>query len=207
MLFVKPIIMKTLPQIAFDFAADAVQQPPVNVISAPEENGVNVGIRIKALKQQVTLPAEEEVAMPAPLKEKEPQKNKIKSTRGRKSIKQTEAEADLINIPEDEELFKKQYYSIGEVAEMFRVNHSLLRYWENEFDIIQPRKNRKGDRHFRPVDIKNLHLIYHLLRQRKYTIEGAKDFLKKNKKADEKFMAIQKLQQVKGFLLEMKANL
>ena len=199
--------MKTLPQIAFDFAADAVQQkPPVDITRSNEENAVNVGVRIKALKQHVpTIPVKEEVENV--VSEKEVKQQKIKSTRGRKSIKQTEAEADLINIPEDEELFKKQYYSIGEVAEMFHVNHSLLRYWENEFDIIQPRKNRKGDRHFRPVDIKNLHLIYHLLRQRKYTIEGAKDFLKKNKKAEERFMTIQKLQQIKNFLLEIKANL
>jgi DNA-binding transcriptional MerR regulator len=96
---------------------------------------------------------------------------------------------------------------MGEVAEMFRVNHSLLRFWENEFDIIQPRKNRKGDRYFRPIDIKNLHLIYHLLRQRKYTIEGAKDFLKKSKKAEEKFESMRKLQLVKDFLLELKASL
>jgi DNA-binding transcriptional MerR regulator len=192
------IIMKTLPQIAFDFNNEAaVQQPPVHV---KEEAPVNVGFRVKALKQ--ALPAEEaEVAI------EEPIQKKIKSTRGRKSIKQTAAEADLIEIPEDEVLFRKQYYSIGEVAEMFKVNHSLLRYWENEFDIIQPRKNKKGDRHFRPVDIKNLHLIYNLLRQRKYTIEGAKDFLKKNKKTQERFETIQKLEQIKSFLIEMKANL
>jgi len=203
--------MKTLPQIAFDFAAENVQQQPSPTPTVVnEEPAVNVGFRIKALKQQVTEPVREiieEIVTAAPAKKTEQKKNKIKSTRGRKSIKQTEAEADLINIPEDEELFKKQYYSIGEVAEMFRVNHSLLRYWENEFDIIQPRKNKKGDRHFRPVDIKNLHLIYSLLRQRKFTIDGAKDFLKKNKKAEERFMAIQKLEQIKGFLLEMKANL
>ena len=57
------------------------------------------------------------------------------------------------------------------------------------------------------MDIKNLHLIYHLLRQRKYTIEGAKDFLRKNKKAEEKFESIRKLEQVKEFLLEMKASI
>ncbi|MBS1946717.1 MAG: MerR family transcriptional regulator [Bacteroidetes bacterium] len=199
--------MKTLSQIAFDFAVDTAQPLQPTAPAANDELPVNVGVRIKALKPSTVEPVKEvEVAVKL-AKVKEQAKNKIKSTRGRKSIKQTEAEADLINIPEDEELFKKQYYSIGEVAEMFRVNHSLLRYWENEFDVIQPRKNRKGDRHFRPVDIKNLHLIYHLLRQRKYTIEGAKDFLKKNKKAEERFMAIQKLQQVKGFLLELKANL
>lgn len=130
-----------------------------------------------------------------------------KSKRGRKSLKQVAAEADLIEIPGDEVLFSKQYYTMGEVSIMFRVNQSLLRFWETEFDIIQPRKNKKGDRYFRPVDIKNLHLIYHLLRQRKYTIEGAKEFLKKNKKAEERFEAIQRLQQIKAFLLEWKAQL
>jgi DNA-binding transcriptional MerR regulator len=93
---------------------------------------------------------------------------------------------------------------MGEVAAMFRVNPSLLRFWEAEFSIIQPRKNKKGDRYFRPADIKNLHLIYHLLRQRKYTIEGAKDFLKKNKNAEERFEMIKKLEQIKSFLTEMK---
>ncbi|WP_241237931.1 MerR family transcriptional regulator [Pseudoflavitalea rhizosphaerae] len=130
-----------------------------------------------------------------------------KSTRGRKSLKTLDAEASAMNIPEDSTLFKRQYYSIGEVAGMFGVNQSLLRFWENEFDIIQPRKNRKGDRHFRPVDIKNLELIYDLLRRRKLTIEGAKEFLKKNKQARERFEMIQSLQQIKGFLLEIKASL
>lgn len=132
---------------------------------------------------------------------------KPKSKRGRKSLKEVAAEASLINIPGDEVLFSKQYYTMGEVAEMFRVNQSLLRFWETEFSILQPRKNKKGDRYFRPVDIKNLHLIYHLLRQRKYTIEGAKEFLRKNKTADQRFEAIQRLQQIKAFLLELKAQL
>jgi DNA-binding transcriptional MerR regulator len=131
----------------------------------------------------------------------------VKSKRGRKSLKQVSAEADLIEIPADEVLFSKQYYTMGEVAEMFRVNQSLLRFWETEFDILQPRKNKKGDRYFRPIDIKNLHLIYHLLRQRKYTIEGAKDFLKKNKKAEERFEAIQRLQEIRAFLQEWKAHI
>jgi DNA-binding transcriptional MerR regulator len=130
-----------------------------------------------------------------------------KSTRGRKSLKNIDDGADLINIPPDEILFQKQYYAIGEVAEMFHVNQSLLRFWETEFDIIQPRKNRKGDRHFRPVDIKNLLLIHDLLRRRKLTIEGAKDFLKKNKRSPERFAMIQSLQKIKGFILEIKATL
>ncbi len=127
--------------------------------------------------------------------------------RGRKSLKEIAISADLIQVPEDDILFKKQYYAIGEVATMFRENQSLIRYWETAFDILQPRKNRKGDRFFRPVDIKNLVLIYDLLRRRKFTIEGAKDYLKKNKRAEEKFALIQSLEKIKGFLLEIKASL
>jgi DNA-binding transcriptional MerR regulator len=130
-----------------------------------------------------------------------------KGKRGRKSLKQVAAEADLIEIPDDEVLFSKQYYTMGEVSEMFRVNQSLLRFWETEFDILKPRKNKKGDRYFRPVDIKNLHLIYHLLRQKKYTIEGAREFLKKNKKAEERFEVIRRLQEIRAFLLEWKTQL
>lgn len=182
-------------------------------------------VREKEPEPQPEIEAEAEVEVPAPAPEAlvvnmpasrpapkaaplpETTITPLKSKRGRKSLKQIAAEADLIDIPEDEVLFSKQYYTMGEVAEMFRVNQSLLRFWETEFSILQPRKNRKGDRYFRPVDIKNLHLIYHLLRQRKYTIEGAKEFLKKNKKAEHRFEAIQRLQQIKAFLLELKAQL
>jgi DNA-binding transcriptional MerR regulator len=189
--------MKTFAQIALDFAADPSRQQPMHIPSQ-EDRPVNIGVRIKKLKQ--VQPMEED--LPRLDKGK-----KQKSTRGRKSIKQVAEEADLIQIPDDETLFQKQYYSMGEVSSMFRVNPSLLRFWEAEFQIIQPHKNKKGDRHFRPVDIKNLHLIYHLLRQRKYTIEGAKDFLKKNKKAEEKFEMIRKLGAIKSFFLELKAQL
>jgi DNA-binding transcriptional MerR regulator len=129
------------------------------------------------------------------------------SPRGRRSLKDINLAADLIAIPEDEVLFQKQYYSIGEVSAMFRENQSLIRYWETEFDILQPRKNRKGDRFFRPVDVKNLVLIYDLLRRRKFTIEGAKDYLKKNKNAEEKFAMILSLEKIKTFFLELKATL
>jgi len=187
--------MSTLSQIALDFAAEAAAQTVPTVSNVPDQP-VNVGIRIKKLKQ-----VDEAIPEIRPAPEKE---IKVKSTRGRKSIKEVAAEADLIRIPEDEILFQKQYYTMGEVAQMFRVNQSLLRFWEAEFTIIQPKKNKKGDRYFRPVDIKNLHLVYHLLRQRKYTIEGAKDFLKQNKKAEERFGMIKKMEQVKSFLLELK---
>lgn len=139
---------------------------------------------------------------------RQPGKNeKVKSTRGRKSLKSFEAEADFLEIPEDDILFKKSYYSIGDVAGMFKVNASLIRYWENEFDILKPKKNAKGDRYFRPEDVKNLKLIHHLLRERKYTLEGAKDFLKNNKNAAEKFEMIRSLEKLKFFLLELKAGL
>jgi DNA-binding transcriptional MerR regulator len=129
------------------------------------------------------------------------------SKRGRMKISDMAATADLVEVPEDEELFSKSYYSIGVVSNMFKVNHSLLRFWENEFDILKPKKNGKGDRLFRPQDIKNLKLIHHLLRERKYTIEGAKDFLKKSKLADQRFGLIDSLKDLRGFLLEIKAGL
>jgi DNA-binding transcriptional MerR regulator len=131
----------------------------------------------------------------------------ILKKRGRKSQKEMSLEAGRIDVPKDEILYSKQYYGIGEVAMMFSVNTSLLRYWESEFDILKPRKNGKGDRFFRPDDIKNLLLIHHLLRERKYTIEGAKEFLKNGKKAREHFEAIEKLKAIKSFLLELKAGL
>jgi DNA-binding transcriptional MerR regulator len=182
-------------QITFDFT-----EIPVAQGMTP-----GVGARVKTMKPVVE--TVQTVQEEAPVEVQEAPLPIKKSTRGRKSLKALDAEADLVSIPADEILFQRQYYSIGEVAEMFRVNQSLLRFWENEFDIIQPRKNRKGDRHFRPIDIKNLELIYDLLRRRKLTIEGAKNFLKKNKKAKENFELIQSLQAVKGYLLEIKASL
>jgi DNA-binding transcriptional MerR regulator len=131
---------------------------------------------------------------------------KIKSARGRKNLKEV-VDDDMIEIPEDEILFKKSYYSIGDVSKMFNENASLIRYWENEFDILKPKKNAKGDRFFRPEDVKNLKLIHHLLRQRKYTIEGAREFLKSHKTAAEKFEMIKSLQKLKSFLNELKASL
>jgi DNA-binding transcriptional MerR regulator len=130
-----------------------------------------------------------------------------KNPRGRMKLSEMNAVKDQPEIPEDAVLFEKRYYSIGAVSEMFKLNQSLIRYWENEFDILKPKKNGKGDRFFRPEDVKNLKLIYHLLRERKYTIEGAKEFLKKNKKADEKFAVIESLKNLKSFLHELKANL
>ncbi len=130
-----------------------------------------------------------------------------KSKRGRKSLKDMGREPDAINVPEDDILFQKQYYPIGDVAAMFNEKTSLIRYWENEFPVLKPKKNKKGDRFFRPEDVKNLKMIYHLLRERKYTIEGAREFLKNNKAAGEKHQMIESLEKIKMFLLELKSNL
>ncbi|HMZ99869.1 MAG TPA: MerR family transcriptional regulator, partial [Ferruginibacter sp.] len=158
-------------------------------------------------EKPVAKPKQVVVAKPQPEKVKARPADNKKTTRGRMRLKEMDAGADLIEIPEDEILFQKSYYTIGTVAEMFKVNQSLIRLWENEFDILKPRKNGKGDRLFRPEDVKNLKLIFHLLRERKYTMEGAREFLKQNKRAEEKFALIESLKKLKGFLQELKAGL
>lgn len=127
-------------------------------------------------------------------------------TRGRKPLSDA-YDGEVLRAISQKKL-DKQYYGIGEVAEMFHVNTSLIRYWDNEFSILKPRKNRKGDRLFRPEDIRNLQLIYYLLRECKYTIEGAKKKLKADKRiAEQKFEMVQSLQKVKQFLLELRERL
>ncbi len=130
-----------------------------------------------------------------------------KSNRGRKKLTDVVLASDLLDIPSDDILFQKKYYGIGIVAEMFKVKISHIRFWEKEFDILKPKLNGKGDRHFRPEDIKNLKLIHHLVKEKKYTIEGAKDFLKSNKKVEEVFSVIEELKKTKLFLNELKMSL
>ena len=185
-----------LNQIAFDF--DNV--PPV----AKQEEVKVIAIEEKIIEQEAAVVDLTEVSH---VKVKIKKKDNKKQTRGRMSLKDMDTGVDLIEIPEDEVLFQKMYYPIGTVSDMFKVNQSLIRFWENEFDILKPKKNGKGDRLFRPEDVKNLKLIYHLLRERKYTIEGAKEFLKNNKKAAEKFEIISSLKKLKSFLLELKTSL
>ena len=106
------------------------------------------------------------------------------------------------------DLPEKLYYSIGEVAKAFDVNTSLIRFWEKEFDIIKPKKNAKGNRKFTPDDIKNLEFIYHLVKERGFTLEGTKTHLKENKKPTlDKFELIRKLEGIKAQLNELKENL
>ena len=102
----------------------------------------------------------------------------------------------------------KLYFSIGEVADAFGVNASLIRFWDKEFDILKPKKNAKGNRMFTPEDVKNLQLIYHLVKERGFTLEGAKTHLKEGqKKTLDKFEIISKLETVKAQLLNIKNQL
>ena len=108
-----------------------------------------------------------------------------------------------VDLPEG-----KLYYSIGEVAKAFDVNTSLVRFWDKEFDILQPKKNAKGNRKFSPEDIKNLSLIYHLVKERGFTLDGAKTHLKENqKKTLDKFQIISKLESIKNELKKFKGEL
>lgn len=103
---------------------------------------------------------------------------------------------------------ERLYYSIGEVAKMFNVNTSLIRFWEKEFDIIKPKKNKKGNRLFTQQDVDNFYVIYNLVKERGYTLQGAKEKLRKNKDDTIKNIEIVKsLNKVRNFLIEIKREL
>ena len=111
-------------------------------------------------------------------------------------------------MPYKESETTKLYYTIGEVAEMFKVNTSLIRFWEKEFDIIQPKKNKKGNRLFTPEDLDNFHVIFHLVKERGFTLQGAKSKLKENKEDTiNNIQVVKSLNEVKSFLLKLKEEL
>jgi len=116
---------------------------------------------------------------------------------------------DLIkDMPYKEREINKLYYSIGEVSVMLDVNASLIRFWEKEFDLIQPRKNKKGNRMFSSEDIINLKMIQHLVKEKGYTLQGAREYLKTNQaRESDKHRIINALTQLKSFLLEFKESL
>ena len=100
------------------------------------------------------------------------------------------------------------YYSIGEVARMFNVNTSLIRFWEKEFDVLRPHKNKKGNRLFTRKDVDHLHTIYHLVKERGYTLKGAKEKLKKDPDEIRKDIEVIKtLDKLRDFLLAIDAKL
>ena len=111
-------------------------------------------------------------------------------------------------MPYREKKVEKLYYSIGEVAKIFDVNTSLIRFWEKEFDVIKPKKNKKGNRFFTKQDIDNFHLIYHLVKERGMTLQGAKKKLKENKEDTlNNFEIVKSLSEIKSLLLEIKDSL
>ncbi len=103
---------------------------------------------------------------------------------------------------------EKIYYTMGEVAELFKVTHSLIRFWEKEFDIIKPYRNKKGNRLFTKEDVKNFHIIYHLVKERGFTLQGAKDKLNENPEdTANNAEIVDSLQKIKRFLEELKEEL
>ncbi|HNV51546.1 MAG TPA: MerR family transcriptional regulator [Tenuifilaceae bacterium] len=111
-------------------------------------------------------------------------------------------------MPYKEKKVEKLYYSIGEVADMLKVNTSLIRFWEKNFDIIKPHKNKKGNRYFTKEDIENLKLIYHLVKEQRMTLEGAQKKLSENKQSvSDNYKIIESLTSIKQMLLEIKDQL
>lgn len=111
-------------------------------------------------------------------------------------------------MPYKEKEIEKKYFTIGEVAEDLNVATSLIRFWEGEFDIIKPKKNRKGNRQFTKEDIRNVKLIYHLVKEKGYTLQGARDFISSDaSKAMDRLELIESLRKVKKFLETLKTEL
>lgn len=108
-------------------------------------------------------------------------------------------------MPYKEKRVEKLYYSIGEVAEMFNVNPSLIRYWEKEFDIIKPKKNKKGNRFFTLEDIEHFNIIYYLVKELGLTLKGAQKKLKENKEGTmNNYEVVKSLKEIKSLLLEIR---
>ena len=198
-----------LQQISFPFGDDQPPVPPGKPTPAPPAPpAASDEAAMFVWDPSPKDPSPKDTSLEGPSPKEEDAPPPPKSTRGRKSVKELAATADLVDIPDDEILFQKQYYGIGEVAAMFHVNTSLIRFWETEFSDIKPRKNKKGDRYFTPADIKTLEQIHFLLRQKKLTIEGAKEYLKANARdGSTKMELVRSLEKIKAFLLELKARL
>ena len=111
-------------------------------------------------------------------------------------------------MPYKEREISKMYYTMGEVSILFDVNQSLIRFYEKEFDVLQPKKNKKGNRYFTPEDIDNLKIIFHLIRDKGYTLNGAKEYLKNNMTdSKDNYKVISSLENLKRFLIEVRDQL
>lgn len=102
----------------------------------------------------------------------------------------------------------KLYYSISELSKHFDVAASLLRYWETEFDTIKPKRNAKGTRFYTQKDVEQIELIYFLVKQQGYTLQGAREKIKKDRqKVDKNVTILNRLEKIKGYLTTLKAEL
>ncbi len=111
-------------------------------------------------------------------------------------------------MPYKEKEIEKKYYTIGEVADELGVATSLIRFWEGEFDNIKPKKNRKGNRQFTKEDLQNVKLIYHLVKEKGYTLQGARDFISNGSdETSDKVKMIESLKRVRAFLVQLKKEL
>jgi len=112
-------------------------------------------------------------------------------------------------VPYKEKEIEKKYYSIGEVADELGVATSLIRFWEREFDVIKPKKNRKGNRQFTQQDLQSVKLIYHLVKEKGYTLQGARDFINSGgpELANDKIELIESLKRVRSFLVKLRNEL
>ncbi len=111
-------------------------------------------------------------------------------------------------MPYKEKEIEKKYYTIGEVAEELGVATSLIRFWEGEFDTIKPKKNRKGNRQFTKDDLQNVKLIYHLVKEKGYTLQGARDFIANGGDSSTDTMEmIESLKKIRKFLVELRKEL
>lgn len=111
-------------------------------------------------------------------------------------------------MPSIDENPDRLYYTIGEVADMFSVNASLIRFWEKEFDAIRPTKNKKGNRLFTAADIKTFKTIHHLVKERGFTLEGARQHMREKKnKPDDNAAVIEKLKAIRKAMVELKSTL
>lgn len=111
-------------------------------------------------------------------------------------------------MPYKERDIEKKYYSIGEVADKFNVATSLIRYWEGEFDIIKPKKDKKGNRRFTKEDIEKIGLIFHLVKEKGYTLQGAQEIIKKDHyEVSDKAGMVNRLKEIRNFLVEIRDNI
>jgi len=110
-------------------------------------------------------------------------------------------------VPYKEKEIEKKYFTIGEVAEELGVATSLIRFWEGEFDNIKPKKNRKGNRQFTKDDLQNVKLIYHLVKEKGYTLQGARDYIANGGESSGTVEMIESLKKVRSFLAQIRKEL